>query len=57
MMRSLLSYILLPAQITEFEAGVTPRLSGSGLLVSQTPVPGSVVDKGQELYLVFEPAS
>jgi len=40
-----------------FELGVTPRLSGSGLLVSQTPVPGSVIDKGQELLLVFEPAS
>jgi oligopeptide transport system permease protein len=37
--------------------GVNPRLSGSGLLVSQTPPPGSVVDKGQELLLVFEPAS
>jgi cell division protein FtsI (penicillin-binding protein 3) len=40
-----------------FEIGVTPRLSGSGLLVSQTPGPGTVLDKGQELLLVFEPAS
>jgi cell division protein FtsI (penicillin-binding protein 3) len=40
-----------------FEMGVTPRLSGSGLLVSQTPAPGAVLDKGQELLLVFEPAS
>jgi cell division protein FtsI (penicillin-binding protein 3) len=40
-----------------YEMGVNPRLSGSGLLVSQTPPPGSVVDKGQELLLVFEPAS
>jgi cell division protein FtsI (penicillin-binding protein 3) len=40
-----------------FELGVTPRLSGSGLLVSQAPAPGSVVEKGQELVLVFEPAS
>ncbi|HSU37909.1 MAG TPA: penicillin-binding protein [Polyangiaceae bacterium] len=40
-----------------FELGVTPRLSGSGLLVSQTPAPGAVMDKGQELMLVFEPAS
>jgi hypothetical protein len=36
---------------------VTPRLSGSGLLVSQTPAPGTILDKGQELLLVFEPAS
>ena len=35
----------------------TPRLSGSGLIVSETPVPGAVMDKGQELFLVFEPAS
>jgi cell division protein FtsI (penicillin-binding protein 3) len=40
-----------------FELGVTPRLSGSGLLVSQTPPPGSVMEKGQDLLLVFEPAS
>jgi cell division protein FtsI (penicillin-binding protein 3) len=40
-----------------FELGVTPRLSGSGLLVSQAPAPGSIVEKGQELVLVFEPAS
>ena len=40
-----------------FELGVTPRFSGSGLLVSQTPPPGGVMDKGQELMLVFEPAS
>lgn len=40
-----------------FEIGVAPRLSGSGLLVSQTPAPGAVLDKGQELLLVFEPAS
>jgi len=39
------------------ELGVTPRLSGSGLIVSETPVPGAVMDKGQELFLVFEPAS
>ncbi len=40
-----------------FELGVKPRLSGSGLLVSQTPRPGAVMDKGQDLLLVFEPAS
>jgi hypothetical protein len=40
-----------------FELGVTPRLSGSGLLVSQVPQPGAVIGKGEELLLVFEPAS
>jgi cell division protein FtsI (penicillin-binding protein 3) len=40
-----------------YELGVTPRVSGSGLLVSQTPQPGAVMDKGQELLLVLEPAS
>jgi cell division protein FtsI (penicillin-binding protein 3) len=40
-----------------FELGVSPKLSGSGLLVSQSPSPGSVMEKGQELVLVFEPAS
>jgi cell division protein FtsI (penicillin-binding protein 3) len=39
------------------DLGVTPRLSGSGLLVSQSPPPGSVVDPGSLLTLVFEPAS
>jgi cell division protein FtsI (penicillin-binding protein 3) len=39
------------------ELGVTPRISGSGLLVTQTPPPGQVVDKGATLSLVFEPAS
>jgi len=40
-----------------FELGLNPRLEGSGLLVTQTPPPGSVVDPGQALVLVFEPAS
>jgi cell division protein FtsI (penicillin-binding protein 3) len=40
-----------------YELGVEPRFSGSGLLVSQAPQPGAVMDKGQELLLVFEPAS
>jgi cell division protein FtsI (penicillin-binding protein 3) len=40
-----------------YETGITPRLSGSGLLVSQTPPPGSVVDPGSLVTLVFEPAS
>ena len=39
------------------ELGVSPRISGSGLLVSQTPPPGQVMDKGATLSLVFEPAS
>jgi PASTA domain-containing protein len=39
------------------ELGVSPRFSGSGLLVSENPPPGSVMDKGQDLLLVFEPAS
>jgi len=39
------------------ELGVTPKLKGSGLLVSQVPPPGSLLDKGAELLLVFEPAS
>jgi cell division protein FtsI (penicillin-binding protein 3) len=40
-----------------FELGVSPRVSGSGLIVSQTPQPGAVMAKGEELLLVFEPAS
>lgn len=40
-----------------FELGVSPRVSGSGLIVSQVPQPGSVMAKGEELLLVFEPAS
>ena len=40
-----------------FELGVSPKLSGSGLLVSQSPSPGSVMESGKELILVFEPAS
>lgn len=39
------------------ELGVTPKVSGTGLLVTQTPPPGQVVDKGATLSLVFEPAS
>jgi cell division protein FtsI (penicillin-binding protein 3) len=40
-----------------FELGVVPKLEGSGLLVSQSPPPGSVVDPGAAVTLVFEPAS
>jgi cell division protein FtsI (penicillin-binding protein 3) len=39
------------------ELGVMPQITGTGLLVSQTPPPGQVVDKGATLALVFEPAS
>jgi cell division protein FtsI (penicillin-binding protein 3) len=39
------------------ELGVEPKISGTGLLVTQTPSPGQVVDKGATLSLVFEPAS
>jgi hypothetical protein len=40
-----------------FELGLAPRVSGSGLIVSQVPQPGSVLQKGDPLLLVFEPAS
>jgi len=40
-----------------FELGVVPTLQGSGLLVNQTPPPGSVVEPGARVTLVFEPAS
>jgi cell division protein FtsI (penicillin-binding protein 3) len=40
-----------------YELGVVPKLTGTGLLVSQTPPPGSVMDPGAPLTLVFEPAS
>jgi cell division protein FtsI (penicillin-binding protein 3) len=39
------------------DLGVSPQVSGTGLLVTQTPPPGQVVDKGALLSLVFEPAS
>ena len=37
--------------------GLTPRLKGSGLIVSQQPPPGSVVDSASEVLLVLEPAT
>ena len=40
-----------------FELGLKPRLEGTGLLVGQTPAPGAVVGPGENLVLVFEPAS
>ncbi len=39
------------------ELGVRPSIQGSGLLSRQLPAPGSVLDKGQPLLLVFEPAT
>jgi cell division protein FtsI (penicillin-binding protein 3) len=40
-----------------FELGLSPKLEGSGLLVSQTPPPGAVMDRGTSVTFVFEPAS
>jgi stage V sporulation protein D (sporulation-specific penicillin-binding protein) len=39
------------------DLGLSPKLSGSGLISSQTPGPGELVDKGASLSLVLEPAS
>jgi hypothetical protein len=39
------------------DLGVTPQISGTGLLVTQTPPPGQVVEKGATVSFVFEPAS
>jgi cell division protein FtsI (penicillin-binding protein 3) len=39
------------------EAGVKPKVEGTGLLSRQTPPPGQVVDEGAEVVLVFEPAT
>jgi cell division protein FtsI (penicillin-binding protein 3) len=40
-----------------FELGMVPKLEGSGLLVSQQPPPGSVLDRGANVTFVFEPAT
>lgn len=37
--------------------GVIPVLKGSGLLTAQTPPPGTVVEKGSSVELIFRPAS
>lgn len=42
---------------TSQELGLNPRLEGSGLLVRQSPPPGTVVDPRTSVTLVFEPAS
>ncbi len=39
------------------ELGVVPEVTGTGLLARQEPPPGSVVEKGSALKLVFKPAS
>ncbi|MEP7052551.1 MAG: penicillin-binding transpeptidase domain-containing protein, partial [Pseudomonadota bacterium] len=39
------------------ELGLTPRLRGTGLIVTQQPPPGSIVDSKSEVLLVLEPAS
>ena len=50
----------LPARAALSKAhalGVVPTIEGSGLIVSQTPPPGSIVEPGATVKLVFEPAS
>jgi cell division protein FtsI (penicillin-binding protein 3) len=37
--------------------GLLPTMQGSGLIVSQSPPPGSVLEPGAAVTLVFEPAS
>jgi cell division protein FtsI (penicillin-binding protein 3) len=39
------------------ELGVKPRVVGTGLLARQEPGPGTVLEKGETLVLVFEPAT
>jgi cell division protein FtsI (penicillin-binding protein 3) len=39
------------------DSGVIPVLKGTGLLTAQTPPPGTVVEKGSRVELVFRPAS
>ncbi len=39
------------------ELGVRPEVKGSGLLARQRPAPGGVLKKGDNLLLVFEPAT
>ncbi len=39
------------------ESGVIPVMEGTGLLASQSPPPGSVVEKGTSVQLIFRPAS
>jgi len=39
------------------DLGVKPRVLGTGLLARQEPGPGAVLEKGETLVLVFEPAT
>jgi cell division protein FtsI (penicillin-binding protein 3) len=39
------------------ELGLVPHIKGSGLIVTQQPPPGSIVDGKSEVLLVLEPAS
>jgi cell division protein FtsI (penicillin-binding protein 3) len=37
--------------------GLEPRVIGTGLLAHQQPQPGEVIEKGEALVMVFEPAT
>jgi cell division protein FtsI (penicillin-binding protein 3) len=37
--------------------GLEPRVKGTGLLAHQEPQPGAVIEKGEALVMVFEPAT
>jgi cell division protein FtsI (penicillin-binding protein 3) len=39
------------------DLGVQPEVQGTGLLARQSPAPGQVVEKGEKLTLIFEPAT
>jgi hypothetical protein len=39
------------------ELGLTPHIKGSGLIVTQQPPPGSIVDGKTEVLLILEPAT
>jgi cell division protein FtsI (penicillin-binding protein 3) len=39
------------------ELGLAPRVIGTGLLAHQEPQPGAVIEKGEALVMVFEPAT
>jgi cell division protein FtsI (penicillin-binding protein 3) len=39
------------------ELGLEPRVIGTGLLAHQEPQPGAVIEKGEALVMVFEPAT
>jgi hypothetical protein len=39
------------------DLGVQPEVQGTGLLARQSPAPGQVLEKGEKLTLIFEPAT